>query len=103
MKQVWLFYEKALIIRRKEQHEEAIMLAYAMSLPLGGKDAGEAYKKYLDSLLPSSVKKSVSRMRRGKHRPADELHDPHAAIQNILGVGLPPPPPGKRKKGNKPK
>ena len=59
--QLWLFYSKSVIIRRKQQHEDAILFANCIMLgnPYAGKEAGQNFQKFLRSLLPDSFKKGL--------------------------------------------
>jgi len=82
------------------------MMAHAMSLPLGGKEAGEAYKKYLDTLLPEGMKEALRSIRKGKV-PSSTVDPQQSIAQALGGFGMNMQqgrPPGKSKqKGNKQK
>lgn len=57
--QIWLYYSKSVIIRRKQQYEDALVFAHCMTLPLGGKEAAQAFNKFLRGLLPEEFKKAT--------------------------------------------
>lgn len=63
---MWLFYEKALILKRKQQYEDALVFAHCMTLPLGGKEAAKSFEKFLKSLLPRDAMKNIERVREYK-------------------------------------
>jgi hypothetical protein len=104
--QLWLFYEKSLIIRRKEQYEDALVFAHCMTLPLGGEKAASEFKKFVESLLPENFKKSLKSSERAispKHR-AKATENPEHFLRS-LGIPvqpLKPPPPKVAKKEEKP-
>lgn len=57
--QLWLFYEKSIIIKRKQQYEETIAFAHCVPLALGGKEAAKGLNDFLKSLLPEEFRKAV--------------------------------------------
>jgi hypothetical protein len=57
--QIWFFFRKSVIIKRKEQHEYAMIIASCMPLVFGGKDAANAFQKFVNSLLPKKFRKSL--------------------------------------------
>ena len=64
--QLWLFFEKSVIIKRKTEYELGMIFANCMSLPLGGKEAVQGFEKFISTFLPDSYKKLQDRVRSGK-------------------------------------
>jgi hypothetical protein len=62
--QIWFFYRKSVIISRKEQHEYAMLIASCMPLVFGGKDAANAFQKFVNSLLPKKFRKALYKVER---------------------------------------
>jgi len=64
--QLWLFFEKAMIIKRKTEYELGMIFANCMALPLGGKEAVRGFEKFISSFLPEGHRKVKDRLREGK-------------------------------------
>jgi hypothetical protein len=64
--QLWLFYEKSVIIKRKTEYELGIIFANCMTLPLGGEEAVRGFEKFITSFLPESHKRLREQTRSGK-------------------------------------
>lgn len=93
--QLWFYYRKSVIIRRKEQHENAMLVASCMPLVFGGKDAANAFQKFVNSLLPKKFRKSLYKAERKQQiREAR----PDLAFQKL---GIPMQPAKKPKKDKK--
>jgi len=83
--QVWLFYEKSVIIGKKKQYEETVAFAHCMGLPLGGKEAVQAFNKFLKSLLPTEFRQKV-------HQAEKQETIRKARPDKVLGkLGIPMP------------
>lgn len=93
--QLWLFYYKSNIIRRKKQYEDAIVLANCVILgnPYGGKEAGTTFKKFLNSLLPEDFRKDLQKhdledMKRVRSKSPPEIHKTFQQMGMDLGVPM---------------
>lgn len=64
--QLWLFFEKSVIIKRKTEYELGVIFAHCMALPLGGKEAVEGFENFIISFLPESHRKLRNQVRSGK-------------------------------------
>ena len=93
--QIWFFFRKSVIIRRKEQHENAMLIASCMPLVYGGKEAANAFQKFINSLLPKKFRKSLYHAERKKQ--VTEAR-PDLAFQKL---GIPMEPSKAPKKGKK--
>lgn len=102
IEQLWLFYEKSIVLDRKRQHDQAFMFAQCMSLPLGGQEAGKNFKKYLNSLLPKDFKKAMQEERK---REVIKSAQPLQAIGALgqFGMHIPMQRPTKKKPPEKPR
>jgi len=93
--QIWFFYKKSVIIKRKEQHEYAMIIASCMPLVYGGKEAANAFNKFTNSLLPKEFRKSLYQAER-KQKVKEAR--PDLAFQKL---GIPMEPSKAPKKGKK--
>ena len=64
--QLWLFFEKSIIIKRKTEYELGVIFAHCMTLPLGGEEAVRSFETFITSFLPESHKRIKGKMRSGK-------------------------------------
>ena len=64
--QLWLFFEKSVIIKRKTEYELGVIMAHCMSLPLGGEKAVRGFEKFINSFLPESHLRLKDKLRSGR-------------------------------------
>lgn len=102
--QIWLFYNKSLLLRRKRQHEDAILFAHCTMLanPNAAKEAGDNFQKFLRTLLPEKFRKGIhdremKQIRSPRSKASPEVHKTFQQMSTNLGV------PMKVKKKSKPK
>ena len=86
--QLWLFYEKSVIIRRKLEYELGIIFANCMTLPLGGEDAVRHFEEFITTFLPESHKKIKDQMRSGRSRRVPKHKDVKQQVMSKPAVDL---------------
>ena len=88
--QVMLLYEKALVAARRRMQEDAITFAHCVPLALGGKDAVNAFKKFVESL-------DVKPARKQKKSVSGEELKQAFGFMSQFGVSIPDNKPGNSK------